>query len=219
VRPTVVRHACHGVVAVLEHDAAENEGCRDVEAGQRDSDPAGDERPVARCAHYEPEQFEKHDREAGREERDARPEHSRLVERDSRRDEQAAGKQRQRNSEQARVPDVVAQHHGQQMEGGRCHREWEQPERDEVDGKHRHPFERLSVRDRRSGEDERHGCREPPHERDCHVGRKEPKWNRAADRTAAAEERERARTRTAAHLAAYVNRRFRTRARRRSATS
>ena len=51
--PSVVRDSPHRVIAVCEHDRAEQEGSRDMYAGQCDSDTTSDKRAIARCVHHE----------------------------------------------------------------------------------------------------------------------------------------------------------------------
>ena len=180
-QPAPVNDPGDRIVAVREDDRAEAERAGDVQADERDSRPAGDERPLARGMDGERDQLGEHQQQARGDQSGARPEKRGTVEGEPRRDEETPRQQRQGDLEPSRMPDVVAKHHREQVERGAGDGGRQQPERDEVRSEHRGGCERLSRCEVGSGDEHCDRSGGPARQREREVGGEEAERDRAPD--------------------------------------
>ena len=114
--PAAVDDPGDRIVTAREDERSEEQRGGDVQARQRSAGPADHQRAASRGAPHEPEQLREDEHEPRRHEGRARPEERRAIVGDPGRDEEASGQERQGYLQAPRVPNVVAQHHRQEVE-------------------------------------------------------------------------------------------------------
>lgn len=116
---------------------AQHQRDHDVETRQRHARTAGDQRSPSGSIAHKAKQLDQHNPEPSREQRGPRPEQPRQRPGDAGRDEEPAKQKRQSKPYPSRMPDIVAEHHRQQMKRRTRDRERQEPESEQMNRQHR----------------------------------------------------------------------------------
>ena len=159
-QPAFIEEAAERPV-LIEDQGTEGERRDDVRAGEPDAETACDQRAPSRRAHDERQHLRQRNRKATGNHCGADPDDRVRLPAQPRRDQESAGEQRQREPERTLRGQVVAQHHGQQVEGGSADRERQYAQCDEMNRQHRCRSERPACGNVPRSEGRGDGCGQP----------------------------------------------------------